>query len=72
MDEDDRLKVGDTVAFHDTWFYAGRGEVLEIQFAPTFAAKVRVDQIENAGAHFLGKETWLMAPTLEVIDDGEE
>jgi hypothetical protein len=62
------LKVGQVVSFNDPWFYPGKGTVLEVETKPHHAVRVRVDEIDPAGQHFLHKVTWLLAGSVEVVE----
>lgn len=63
---DELPRVGQGVRFNDPWFYPGKGTVLEVQTKPHPAVRVRVDEIDPAGQHFLHKATWLLAGSAEV------
>jgi hypothetical protein len=62
-------KVGQTVTFDDSWFYPGKGIVVEVKTLPHHAAKVRITKISEAGQHFLGKESWILPIRMTVVED---
>lgn len=65
-------KIGQTVAFDDSWFYPGRGVVVAVQEVPHHAVKVKITEIALAGQHFLGRESWILPNRMEVVDDDAE
>lgn len=62
-------KIGQTVAFDDSWFYPGRGIVVETQTQPHLAVKVKITEIALAGQHFLGRESWILPARMEVVEE---